>query len=192
MMVKKLWPVIIVLPIILSLGICGCKTQPVTTTVSTTVTVPTQTITSTNTITAAPQTITVTKTETITETNLVTPVTTSPASISATSEVKSTLSGVETEVQYAGMAKWDFVIDNIIVTASSTDVFVKLDIKSMYQKSAYIEAQFYDANDNMLGVSSVVEVRIAQAGSVKTVEIKFSLDAPSRVTKCILVISEEE
>jgi hypothetical protein len=115
---------------------------------------------------------------------------TTESSTPITTEPKTTLEGVTTEVQYEGMAEWDFVISQIVLTASSTEINVKLNVNSMYQKTAYIKAQFYDINDAVLGTSTSVEVRIMQAGTVKSAKIEFPIDNVSKVKKCIIVVSE--
>jgi hypothetical protein len=115
---------------------------------------------------------------------------TTESSTPITTGVQTTLEGIITEVQYEGMAEWDFVISQIILTASSTEINVKFNVNSMYQKTAYIKAQFLDKNDTILGTSSNVEVRIMQAGTVKSAKIEFPIDNVSKVKKCILLVSE--
>jgi hypothetical protein len=172
----------------------GCKPEYVTTTVVMTTTPQAQTITSIKTVTAIPQTSTIT--ETITITKISSPATsttlTTSTSHSSITETKTILSNVKKEIQYVGSANWDFVVNNITVKATSKSIFVSFDVNSMYQKSAFVKVEFYDINETMIGISSVVEVRIIQAGSVISSEVQFIIDDPSAVAKCIIVVSEEE
>lgn len=173
----------------------GCTAGPETTTVTSTVNAPNQTVTSTSTVTVPPQTTTVTEFQTVTTTLSETITTESTSNTTTTSqtttETRTELTGVEVVFQYGGMAEWDFVISNIVLSATSTEVFVKLNVNSMYQKSAFITVKFYDADEVLLGTSQTVEVRITQAGTVKTTEILFSIANPSSVSKIILVVNDE-
>ena len=175
----------------------GCKAEPETTTVTSTISV-NQTITLTSTYTASPQTTTKTEVKTVTETvskTATTDTTTKPVTTTTkpitTTETRTDLAGVELEIQYVGMAQWDFVISDIIISASPTEVFVKFNVNTVYRKNAFVYVEYYDANEVLIGTSQTVEVKIAQAGSAKTTEIPFSIDNPSKISKIILVVDEE-
>ena len=189
---KKTYTIVFSLLIFSILTIVGCKAETVTTTIVSTVTPQASTLTTTKTVTGIPQTSTITDIKTITTTILQSTSANTTSSTASNTETQTELSGVETEVQFIGMAEWDFVISNVSVSSTSNEVFVKLNVNSMYQISAFIEVEYYDAGGTILGTSDIVEVKIIQAGTVRTAEIRFSIDDPSEIAKCIIKVSEEE
>jgi len=171
----------------------GCKAEPETTTVTSTISV-NQTITLTSTYTASPQTTTKTEVKTVTETvskTATTDTTTKPVTTTTkpitTTETRTEIPEMEIEIVYEGEAKvWVEIID-VAGFVTSTEVIITGKGQNVLPCKYNIQGIFYNDSGVEIGSSPILAIKAVPGN--KPFEIQFTTPDPLSIKKCILIIS---
>ncbi len=171
----------------------GCKQEPVTTTLTSTVKGPTQTMTAISTITAQAQIITITETQSVTIDRMIT------RTITLTNTSQTT-TPITTQVG-------DFDPSNIVIEVINDTVLTheKCKITSpsgdtllitgrIYNTTfsahvAIISCTFFDKDGIEIGASEEIRVNTVGIGSIDNFSIAYSSNNLAQITKCVITIT---